>query len=230
MWRPRALAVSTLRHVNCFESLRDVSHREASGRLLADGWNVCGLGDWATVWRSPDGALVARVSPFEPAYEVFVELCRTLDGHPLLPRIDFDAPLAGGGRLSVMEFLMPVEPAVADAVVARWAAAAEDDPITVVRREAERLDAEAARSIPFWGGLDHNPGNVLQNAAGEPKLVDLFYAAGLKIYQVLRDDPTRIAEAFPSDRRRFVCDIAALARMSSPDELAALRAAADSLY
>ncbi|WP_285104609.1 hypothetical protein [Promicromonospora sp. MEB111] len=215
--------------MNWFESLRDLSHREAAGRLLADGWNVCGLGDWATVWRSPDGALVARVSPFEPAYEVFVELCRTLDGHPLLPRIEFDAPLMGGGRLTVMEFLMPVEPAVADAVVVRWAAAADGDPITVIRREAERLDAEAGRSIPFWGGLDHNPGNVLQNPAGEPKLVDLFYAAGLEIYRVLRDDPARIAEAVPADRRRFICDIAALARLSSPDELAALRAAADSL-
>jgi hypothetical protein len=212
--------------VSSFEVLRDLPHREATGRLFADGWNVCGLGDWATVWRSPDGELVARVSPFEPAYGVFVELCRSLEGHPLLPRVEFDAPLAGGGRLTVLEFLTPVEPAEAEAVVARWDAAAHDDPITVVRREAERLDAEAARSVPFWGGLDHNPGNVLRNAAGEPKLVDLFYAAGLEIYRVLREDPAKIAEAIPADRRRYICDIAAVARMSDPDELAALRAAA----
>ncbi|MFD7025465.1 hypothetical protein [Promicromonospora sukumoe] len=210
-------------------ALGGLPHREASGRLLAAGWNVCGLGDWATVWRSPDGGLVARVSPFEPAYGVFVELCQSLEGNPLLPRIEHDVPLAGGGRITVMEFLTPVRQAEAEAVVDRWSAAAPDDPITAVRRTAERLDAEAARSIPFWGGLDHNPGNVLRNAVGEPKLVDLFYAAGLEIYRVLLEDPARLAEAIPAERRRYICDIAALARMSDPDELAALRAAAASI-
>ncbi|MFD2797025.1 hypothetical protein ACFS27_25940 [Promicromonospora vindobonensis] len=212
-----------------FETFRHLPHREAAGRLLADGWNVCGLGDWATVWRSPDGTQVARVSPFEPAYEVFVNLCRGLEGHPLLPRIDFDAPLPGGGRLTVMEFLLPVDPAVADGVVERWAAGQPDDPISEVRRRAEQLDAEAATSIPFWGGLDHNPGNVMKNASGEIKLVDLFYAAGLEIYRVLLEDPAKIAEAFAADRRQDLCDIAAVARSSAPDELAALRAAADGI-
>ncbi len=204
-------------------------HREAAKRLLADGWNVCGIGDWATVWRSPDGTQVARVSPFEPAYEVFVELCHGLAGNPLLPRVDFDAPLGGGGRLTVLEFLLPVGSAEADGVVERWAAALPDDPITEVRRKAEQLDAEAATSIPFWGGLDHNPGNVMKNASGELKLVDLFYAAGLEIYRVLLEDPAKIAEAFAPDRREYILDIAALARMSSPDEIAALRTAAASI-
>jgi hypothetical protein len=212
--------------VTSFEGLRHLPHRDVAGRLLADGWNVCGIGDWATVWRSPEGTLVARVSPFEPAYEVFVDLCHRLDGHPLLPRIDFDAPLAGGGRLTVMEFLLPADPAEAEGVVGRWAAASPDDPISEVRRVAEQLDAEAARSVPFWGGLDHNPGNVMRNASGELKLVDLFYAAGLEIYRVLLEDPARIAKAFAADRREYICDIAALARMSSPDEIAALRTAA----
>ncbi|MFC8799045.1 hypothetical protein ACFT2C_15020 [Promicromonospora sp. NPDC057138] len=215
--------------MSSFEALRDLPHREAAGRLLAEGWNVCGIGDWATVWRSPDGTQVARVSPFEPAYEVFVELCRRLEGHSLLPRVDFDAPLGGGGRLTVLEFLLPAESAEADGVVERWAAALPDDPITQVRRMAEQLDAEAAAQIPFWGGLDHNPGNVMKNVAGELKLVDLFYAAGLEIYRVLLEDPAKIAESFAPERREHICDIAALARMSSPDEMAALRTAAASI-
>lgn len=215
--------------MSSFEALRDLPHREAAGRLLADGWNVCGIGDWATVWRSPDGTQVARVSPFEPAYGVFVELCRRLEGHPLLPRIDFDAPLSGGGRLTVLEFLLSVGSAEADGVVERWAAAMPDDPISQVRRKAEQLDAEAAASIPFWGGLDHNPGNVMKDVSGEPKLVDLFYAAGLETYRVLLEDPAKIAEAFPADRREYMCDIAAVARMSAPNEIAALRAAAASI-
>ncbi|MDR7382280.1 hypothetical protein [Promicromonospora iranensis] len=212
-----------------FETLRDLPHRDVAGRLLADGWNVCGTGDWATVWRSPEGTLVARVSPFEPAYGIFVDLCRRLEGHPLLPRIAFDAALAGGGRLTVMEFLLAADPAEAEGVVERWVAASPDDPISEVRRVAEQLDAEAATSVPFWGGLDHNPGNVMKNAAGELKLVDLFYAAGLEIYRVLLEDPAKVAEAFAADRREYICDIAALARSSSPDEMAAIRAAAASI-
>lgn len=212
-----------------FETLCGLPHRETTGRLLDDGWNVCGIGDWATVWRSPDGAQVARVSPFEPAYGVFVELCRSLEGHLLLPRIDVDAPLGGGGRLTVLEFLLPVDRAEADSVVERWAAALPDDPIAAVREQAERLDAEAATSVPFWGGLDLNPGNVMRNASGQLKLVDLFYAEGLEIYRVLLEEPARIAEAFPPDRREYLLDIAALARMSTPDEIAALRTAAESI-
>lgn len=215
--------------MNSFEDLRDLPHREATARLLADGWNVCGIGDWATVWRSPDGTQVARVSPFEPAYEVFVELCRHLEGHPLLPRIDGDVPLAGGGRLTAMEFLLPATADAAAAIVERWEAAVPDDPITQVRLKAERLDAEAAASIPFWGGLDHNQGNVMRNASGQTKLVDLFYAAGLEIYRTLLDDPAKIAEAFAADQREYICDIAAVARMSAPQEVAALRAAAESI-
>lgn len=129
----------------------------------------------------------------------------------------------------MLEFLLPVGSAEADGVVERWAAALPDDPITEVRRKAEQLDAEAATSIPFWGGLDHNPGNVMKNASGELKLVDLFYAAGLEIYRVLLEDPAKIAEAFAPDRREYILDIAALARMSSPDEIAALRTAAASI-
>lgn len=215
--------------MNSFETLRDLPHREAAGRLLTDGWNVCGIGDWATVWRSPDGTRVARVSPFEPAYEVFVELCRRLEGHALLPRVDVDVPLRGGGRLTVLEFLQPADAAEADGVVERWDAARPDDPVSEVRRVAEQLDARAAASVPFWGGLDHNPGNVMKNASGELKLVDLYYAQGLEIYRVLLEDPAKIAEAFAPDRREYILDIAALARMSSPDELAALRAAAESI-
>ena len=206
-----------------FPDLESRSHREAAARLAADGWNVCGLGDWATVWRSPDGRRAARISPFEPAYEVFTALCRNLAGHPMLPRIDFDAPLEGGGRLTVMEFLRSAAPAAADAAKQRWAEAAPDDPVTALRREAERLDAEAASSIPYWGGLDDNPHNVMTGLDGGPKFVDLFYVNGLELYAALRDDPKAIAERFPAARRRHITEIGAVTRLSTPDEIAVLR-------
>jgi hypothetical protein len=210
-------------------ALAALNHREAAGWLLADGWNVCGVGDWATVWRSPDGALAARVSPFEPAYAVFVHLCRALPGNPLLPRIELDSPLEGGGRLTVMEALVPVEKDTAAEVWKRWDQADPADPVAAVRAEAERLDAEAAQAVPYWGGLDRNPGNVMATLSGEPRLVDLFYAKGLEIYGELLKDPANVLAAFPPDRRRHMAEIGAVVRLSSPDEIAALRALAAGL-
>jgi hypothetical protein len=32
----------------------------------------CGVGDWAVALRSPEGTVVARVCPFDPAYRAFV--------------------------------------------------------------------------------------------------------------------------------------------------------------
>ncbi|THV28361.1 hypothetical protein [Glycomyces paridis] len=212
-----------------FEALRGLHHREAAGRLAVAGWGVCGVGDWAVVWRSPDGRVVARVCAFEPAYGVFVELCRRLEGHAVLPRIDFDAELAGGGRVTVMEHLAPAETEEREAVLARWDAAEPGDPVAAVRAAAEALDAEAAREVPFWGGLDRNPGNVMRRASGEPVLVDLFYANGLDIYKALVEDPAAVAAAFPAERREFICEIAVIARESSPEQIAALRAAAASI-
>ncbi|QSB04783.1 hypothetical protein [Natronoglycomyces albus] len=213
--------------MSVLDAVQGLSHREAAGRLLADGWNVCGVGDWATVWRSPDGAQVARVSPFELAYGVFVELCRRLEGHPLLPRVDVDVPLRGGGRLTAMEFLLPVEREEAAAVIQRWDTVCSGDPITQVRVEAERLDAEAASAIPYWGGLDLNRNNVMKDASGQFKLVDLFFAEGAKIYRLLRNDPAQIAARFTPDQREYMCEIAFIARQSTPEEMAQLRAGAE---
>lgn len=207
-------------------TLEALSHREVAGRLLADGWNVCGAGDWATVWRSPDGELAARVSPFEPAYEVFVRLCRALPDHPLLPRLELDSPLEGGGRITVMECLVPADKEAAAELLQRWDEADPADPIAAVRSEAEWLDAQAAQTIPYWGGLDRNPANVMAAPSGGAKLVDLFYADGLVIYADLLADPAKVLASFPADRRRHMAEIGAVVRLSSPEEIAAIRKAA----
>lgn len=204
-------------------ALAELNHREVAGWLLADGWNVCGVGDWATVWRSPDGELAARVSPFEPAYGVFVRLCRALPGNPLLPRIELDSPLEGGGRLTVMEFLAPTEYDRAAAVWQRWDKAEPEDPVTAVRSEAERLNAEAAEAIPYWGGLDRNLNNVMVTPAGEPRLVDLFYVDGLVIYAELLKAPAEVLASFPVEQRRYMAEIGAVVRLSPPSELAEFR-------
>jgi hypothetical protein len=218
-----------MQRVDEFAELRGLSHREVAARLAIDGWSVCGVGDWATVWRSPDGFQVARVCPCELAYEVFVELCRNLAGHALLPRIDFDAPLRGGGRLTVMEFLRPADGPEVEAVMKRWQAAEACDPVSAIRFEAERLDGVAAGVIPYWGGVDLNPGNVMIDLAGQVKFVDLFYAAGEKVFAALLDNPGEFAALIPASRRQFITEIGYAARVWTPDEIAAYREAAAAL-
>jgi hypothetical protein len=41
----------------------------------------CGVGDWAVALRSPDGTVLARVCPFDPAYSARADALRT--GHPV---------------------------------------------------------------------------------------------------------------------------------------------------
>jgi hypothetical protein len=43
--------------------------------------------------RSPEGTVVARVCPFDPAYWAFVDLCRECAGNRWLPRIELAAGL-----------------------------------------------------------------------------------------------------------------------------------------
>jgi hypothetical protein len=85
-----------------------LSHRQVLAELATRGWVPCGVGDWAVALRSPEGTLVARVCPFDPAYWAFVDLCRECAGNRWLPRIELAAGLEGGG--SVVFLLARVDP------------------------------------------------------------------------------------------------------------------------
>jgi hypothetical protein len=74
---------------------------------------------------------------------------QNLADNALLPKIDVDVPLAGGGRLTVMAFLSPAEGTVVEDVTRRWEAGSAEDPVGAVRLEAERLSEKAADAIPL---------------------------------------------------------------------------------
>ncbi|CAM3484603.1 hypothetical protein OCAE111667_12175 [Occultella aeris] len=199
-------------------------HRQAHAHLVRNGWNVCGVGDWAVTLRSPDGLLAARVSPFDPAYPVFVDLCRRLPDSAHLPRVESDVALEGGGQLTIMEFLLPAPDGVAEQVRTSWDAR-EDLELDAVRQAAEDLDATARRTVPWWDGLDTNPGNIMQALDGRTVLVDVFCMDGAALYAALLADPTGFAERIPAERRQHLNEIAFIARSSTPAEIADLRAA-----
>src|SRR5260370_36103096 len=62
-----------------------LSHRQVLAELAGGGWVPCGVGDWAVALRSPEGTIVARVCPFDPAYWAFVALCRECRGNRARP-------------------------------------------------------------------------------------------------------------------------------------------------
>lgn len=206
-----------------FATLGGVTHRRAQSELIAAGWNVCGVGDWAVTLRSPDGVHAARICPFDPAYPVFVQLCRRLPDHPFLPRIHVDVALDGGGQLTVMEFLVEAPAEAAAEAKRQWDA--REGGIAVVRREAEALNTEAAAGITWWDGIDLNRGNILTSLSGQVKLVDVFCMDGESIYQTLLTEPATLAARLPEPQRRHMAEISYIARTSTPAEIEAIKQA-----
>ncbi|MEU7894487.1 hypothetical protein AB0B45_16715 [Nonomuraea sp. NPDC049152] len=197
-----------------------MTHREATAELVLAGWTPCGVGDWATGLRSPDGLWVARVCPFDPAYAAFLDLCRRRPGNPYLPRVAFDTPLDGGGTLAVLEFLTPLEPARAEEVARRWREGVGEAALDDVRQAAAAVDAEYRARTPWWDGIDLNPGNVRQALDGRVAVIDVFCMDGASVYAQILKDADVVRAKLPDSRH--ILDIPYIARESTPEEIRAL--------
>jgi hypothetical protein len=201
-----------------------LSHRDVLARLEAHGWRVCGEGDWAYVLQSPDGRLAARVSPFEPAYAWFVELCRRCAGNRYVPRVELASPLEGGGHLTVLEYLHPAPAGAEAAFLRRWEAP-DDADLVALRAAADDLATEAKRAVGPWDvGIDLGD-HVLTAADGQLKILDLFYVSGYDLLEVLETDPTAFHSAFPPERRRYLLELPHFTRDYAAGDLARFRAA-----
>ncbi|MFE6780101.1 hypothetical protein [Streptomyces sp. NPDC057702] len=230
------------------------THRDATARLVALGWVPCGVGDWAVGLRSPSGHLAARVCPFDPAYAAFLDLCQRCAGNPYLPRVERAEALAGGGTLTVMEFLTPVDKAVALAVQHHWserptsvpqsvtsdasaprgaavdAAAllpeiAGDPDFAAVHEAAQHVNAAYRQNTPWWDGIDLNEGNVRRALDGRLTLIDVFCMDGASLYAQVLADAHVVRERMGEEHTRHLLDIPYIARASTPEEIAALRRA-----
>ena len=206
-----------------------MTHRDALADLVRLGWTPCGVGDWAVGLRSPGGLLAARICPFDPAYLAFLELCRRCPGNPYLPRVALAEALDGGGSLTVLEFLAPVEEgaehAEAAQVARRWREGAGDEAFDALRRTALAVDEEWRARMPWWDGIDLNHGNVRRAVDGRIVLIDVFCMDGASLYRQVLDDSAVVRERLSADATRYLLDIPYIARESSPAEIEALRAA-----
>jgi hypothetical protein len=185
----------------------------------------CGVGDWAVALRSPEGTVVARVCPFDPAYPAFVDLCRECVGNRWLPRIELAADLEGGGSVVFLEFAAPVDQAVAEQVAGQWRTAAGDAELQGVRRSAQLIDARYRQSTPWWDGYDLNEAHIRRAADGRLVLIDVFCMDGASLYRTILEDVAEVHRRIPRERMRYALDIPYIARESSAAEIAALRKA-----
>jgi hypothetical protein len=201
-----------------------LSHRQVLAELAASGWVPCGVGDWAVALRSPEGTVVARVCPFDPAYWASVDLCRECAGNRWLPRIELAAGLEGGGSVVFLEYAAPVDHPVAGQFAEQWRTRADDAEFQEVRRAAQRIDAEYRYSTPWWGGYDLDDAHIFR-AADRPVLIDIFRMAGAELYRAILEDVAEVHRRIPRERMRYALDIPYIARENSTAEILALRKA-----
>lgn len=169
------------------------------------GWAPCGTGDWAYAFRSPSGALAARVSPFDPAGPYSALLYRMAAHTRQVPELIDHRVLGGGADLTVMEYLEPVPVEVG----ARFhrALADRDPSVAVLAELIDEVHARARAEQPWWGPLDDNPANIMRGADGRLVVADLFYADGPALYATARTDPDRIVRDYPEHQRRHMTEL-----------------------
>ncbi|MEQ4206257.1 hypothetical protein [Actinopolymorpha sp. B9G3] len=152
---------------------------------------------------------MARVSPFEPAYNYFVELCERCAGNRYIPRIELATTLDGGGHLAVLEYLTTPASSVVRTFLRQWEHPAEGDAdLRDLRHEVEAMDAWGRQNVRWWGPrVDIGDRHVLLSADGNPKLIDLFFVEGEDLLDELINDPHAFARHMPLDQCRYILDI-----------------------
>lgn len=194
------------------------NHHEARDLLHILGWSRFARGDWAYAYESPSRQLVARVAPFDPGYQFFVELCSRCQGNPHLPDIQLASKLEGGGHLSVMEHLKPADPAVIASFEHLWERPDQaDDQLRVLRREVEAMDRWGKRHKRWWVGVDIGDRHILLSEAGTPKVIDLF-GLGTPMLNDLINDPVEFSRHISPDECRYLLDMPDLQDPSHPAE------------
>ncbi|HEX3993870.1 MAG TPA: hypothetical protein VHX39_22085 [Acetobacteraceae bacterium] len=163
---------------------------------------------------------MARVSPFEPAYKYFVELCRRCEGNRYVPRIETATQLEGGGHLAVLEYLHAPDAELVEQFLRHWAHPAEADPdLRLLRYEVDSVDRWCRENVRWWGPrVDIGDRHVLLSSDGNPKLIDLFFVERERLIDDLISDPHAFARYMPFDQCRYIFDVADLQDDATPTE------------
>ncbi|HMI93791.1 MAG TPA: hypothetical protein VK509_20600, partial [Polyangiales bacterium] len=199
-------------------------------------------GDWAWVYRSPDGARAARLCPYDPAYRLHLSYCQRYAGNPYLPTVHQLRELEHGAHLVVLEWLEASDETAAyelgarlgfpDGARKRFGATrahalevegASDPALREIRTSLRQLIAEGERELPFFGGVDLRPANILRTAQGQLQLIDPIFVAGREIIAALRRDPAAVAQRIPPSSLRAWLQIACFEQAGSDPAFQALQ-------
>lgn len=218
------------------------SAQDACEALREAGWREVGQGDWCWVFADPADRLAARVTPWDRAYRLHVEICRKHAGNPFLQRIDGVVDLQAGGHVVFMERLWPADETRALALChalglgndSGWdwtEKSAEPFPETPELAALRGILAEereiGAAALPFWGGSDVSLKNVMADATGQLKVIEAFFVSGWKIVEAIEQGSPELA------RRMSWAELDAFLNipraLANPDD-GALRRKAERLY
>jgi hypothetical protein len=172
---------------------------EAREAFERDGWGLIGTGDWSWVFADPSGRRAARITPFDPAYRMFADLCLAGPANPFLPPIETVLRLVRIGYVVVMARLLPADQDAAerfcralgianDTGYAPPQGAALADPhgdIADLRLRLRALLAQGAERFTLWGGSDVRPANILSDGSGQLKLIDPVFVRGKAIVEAI---------------------------------------------
>lgn len=194
------------------------SHREVQKLLQTLGWTLFAQGDWAYAYESPSRHLVARVAPFDPGYQYFIDLCARCHDNPYLPEIYLASFLEGGGHLTVMERLTPADPAATTSFRQMWENPDQaDQQLQMLRHEVDAMDHWGRQHKRWWVGVDIGDRHILLPDSGTPKIIDLF-GLGTPMLNDLINDPHEFSRHIGPDRCRYLLQMPDLQDPSHPVE------------
>jgi hypothetical protein len=223
--------------------------QDARDELLAQGWRLAARGDWAWVYRSPDGARAARLCAYDPAFRLHLRACLAHAGNPYLPRVLSLRDLQNGGHLAVFPWLEASDELAAHALGAKlgYPSAAAREQLGAVRTQALQLEGEGdpalreiravlrrmvedgERELPFFGGVDLRPANILRTAEGQLQLCDPIFVAGRELIAALHRDPEAVARRIAPPQLRAFLQIACFETAADDPAFHELRRIVDAL-
>jgi hypothetical protein len=177
----------------------DASANEACRAFERAGWHLLATGDWSWVFADPSQAQAVRITPFDPAYRMFVDFCRAGPANPFLPQIESVLSLQHEGYVVAMARLFPADDRAAQSFCRALGIANEsgyappqgasladpDGNIADLRERLTSLLAAGAQRFTLWGGSDIRPGNILVDGVGQLKLIDPVFVRGKAIVEAI---------------------------------------------
>lgn len=164
-------------------NLAGLTYADACLQLEENGYERIAEGDWAYVYTSPDTSRVIRITPYDPAYLLFVYTCWSRR-HANLPVHSALIRLVGSGYAVEMPRYMPGDETLRAGFIAALQAAmnAEErsSELAALAQTLRRGLDLGQQTVPYFGGIDWNPDNVMLDG-DTPKFVDGFMQNGSAI-------------------------------------------------